>query len=73
MANSKTVPKQLTPFVKGDPRINRDGRHKMKDTITFKNWSVDWLSAVIADFPKVGRETRLLLAKVIQLASDFND
>jgi len=47
--------------------------HKMKDTITFKNWSADWLGAVIADFPKMGRETRLLLAKVMQVASDFDD
>lgn len=26
--NSSTVPKQLKPFVKGDPRINRRGRPK---------------------------------------------
>ena len=33
MANSKTVPKQLTPFVKGDPRINRKGRPRTSDQL----------------------------------------
>jgi hypothetical protein len=33
MAGSNTVPKQLTPFVKGDPRINRNGRPKSFDAL----------------------------------------
>lgn len=31
--NSKTVPKQLKPFVKGDPRINRKGRPRTSDQL----------------------------------------
>lgn len=32
MSNSKTVPKQLKPFTKGDSRINRKGRPKITQT-----------------------------------------
>ena len=33
MASSNTVPKQLKPFTKGDPRINRNGRPKNSDQL----------------------------------------
>ena len=44
--------------------------HAMKDTIALGSWPVEWIAAVAADMPKLSRETKLFLAKVVQLASD---
>lgn len=44
--------------------------HRMKDTIPLDSWPIEWVSVVMADMPKFSRETKLFLAKVIQLASD---
>lgn len=46
--------------------------HKMKDSVVLENWATEWMSAVIADFPKMGRETKLFLGKAIALATDIN-
>lgn len=43
----------------------------MKDQFKFKDWPVAWLAKVLEDFPKLGRETRIFLAKVISEASDL--
>ncbi len=44
--------------------------HDMKDRFNLENWGMEWQSAVIADFPKVSRETRIFLAKVMRLAAE---
>ncbi len=38
--------------------------HDMKDRFPLETWSQDWWNAVMADFPKMSRETRIFLAKV---------
>ena len=40
--------------------------HDMKDRFSVGQWPTEWLSAVIADMPKMSRETRLFLAKAIR-------
>jgi hypothetical protein len=45
--------------------------HDMKDNFKFKDWPVEWLTKVLEDFPKLSRETRIFLAKVIGEASDL--
>jgi len=44
--------------------------HDMKDRFNLDAWPMDWISAVVSDFPNLSRETRLFLAKVIDLAAD---
>lgn len=44
--------------------------HDMKDRFSLENWGAEWQAAIIADFPKVSRETRIFLAKVIRLAAE---
>ncbi|WP_316194413.1 hypothetical protein [Bradyrhizobium sp. SZCCHNRI3052] len=45
--------------------------HDMKDRFTLENWPMDWLYKVLADFPKLSRETRIFLAKTMAIASDL--
>lgn len=40
--------------------------HDMKDRYSLDNWPVEWSFAIMTDFPKLSRETRLLLAKMIR-------
>ena len=44
--------------------------HKLKDTIPLRRWNTEMLSKVIADFPKMSRETRLFLGKCMALFTD---
>lgn len=44
--------------------------HDMKDRFSLDNWSSEWQAKVIADFPKMSRETRIWLAKAMRL---FNE
>ena len=44
--------------------------HDMKDRYRLNDWPTEWVAAVIADMPKLSRESRLLLAKAIRLMAD---
>ena len=44
--------------------------HKLKDTIPLSRWSVEMFGKVIADYPKMSRETRLFLGKCMALFTD---
>jgi hypothetical protein len=37
--------------------------HDMKDRISLYHWSTEWFNTVLADWPKLSRETRIFLAK----------
>ena len=41
--------------------------HDMKDRFALDNWPEDWIQKIIADFPKLSRETRLFLGKVLSV------
>lgn len=42
----------------------------MKDLIPASEWPEEWIEKVLADFPKMSRETKLWLAKVISIYTD---
>lgn len=42
----------------------------MKDLYALENWPLEWIGKVIEDFPKLNRETRIFLAKLIRLAAE---
>ena len=42
--------------------------HDMKDRFSLHNWPSEWTSAIINDFPKMSRETRIFLAKTMRVA-----
>lgn len=39
--------------------------HDMKDRFCIGDWPGPWLAHIIADFPKLSRETRIFLAKAM--------
>lgn len=41
--------------------------HDMKDRFSLQNWPIEWTAKIIADFPKLSRETRIFLAKALSL------
>lgn len=41
--------------------------HGMKDRFPLDKWPVEWMVKVTADFPRVSRETRIFLAKMMRL------
>lgn len=45
--------------------------HDMKDGFRLENWPVEWLSHVLADFPKMSKETRIFLAKVAAMFATY--
>jgi len=44
--------------------------HSLKDRIKLDDWSYTMINKVVADFPKLSRETRIFLAKAITLFQD---
>lgn len=44
--------------------------HDMKDRFRLGDWPIEWVTRMIADFPKLSREARLFLAKASSLCSD---
>jgi hypothetical protein len=45
--------------------------HDLKDRIPLGSWNAEMLNKVIADFPKLRRETRIFLAKILSLMPDI--
>lgn len=41
--------------------------HDMKDRFSFDKWPVEWTAKILADFPKLSRETRIFLARATAL------
>ena len=39
--------------------------HDMKDRFNVGSWSAEWVSRIVRDFPLLGRESRIFLAKSI--------
>lgn len=44
--------------------------HDMKDRFPLRDWPAEWIVAVVKDFPKLSRETRLFIGKVMALMAD---
>ena len=44
--------------------------HDMKDRFPVDRWPAEWMAKVIEDFPKLSRETKIFLAKVVVMHAD---
>jgi hypothetical protein len=44
--------------------------HDMKDRFLIDDWPLDWFMPFIEDYPKLSRQSRLLLAKILTMAQD---
>ncbi len=45
--------------------------HNMKDRFKIENWSVEWVGKIMQDFPNLGRESRIFLARAIDIMMDI--
>ena len=43
--------------------------HDMKDRYTIDQWPQEWVVAVMRDMPRMSRETRLFLAKMVRMVA----
>lgn len=41
--------------------------HDMKDRFNFEDWSVTWLELIMSDLPKLSRETKIVLMKIVRI------
>ncbi len=45
--------------------------HSLKDRMKLRDWNMKMVAKVIADFPKLSRETRIFLAKCMTMQQDL--
>lgn len=45
--------------------------HDMKDRFSVNEWPAEWIPKIMADLPKLSRETRIFLAKSLMVFSDY--
>lgn len=43
--------------------------HSMKDRFTLDSWPAEWISAIVAQFPSLNRETKLYIAKMLSVGA----
>jgi hypothetical protein len=46
--------------------------HSLKDRISIGEWNLQMAQKVISDFPKLSRESRIFLAKLMNVVLDLN-
>lgn len=47
--------------------------HDMKDRFLIGDWGLPWITKILHDFPNLGRESRIFLAKAMDLMSDIQN